>query len=309
MRILLTGATGMVGSNILEHTNSGKYEFISPSRDMLDLLSFESTNTYLEKIKPDLIIHAAGLVGGIQANLKYSSDFMVKNTDMGRNIVIAAKNNKVPKLINLGSSCMYPRNAHNPLKEEYILKGELEPTNEGYAIAKIYTAKLCEYISRENNYYQYKTIIPCNLYGKYDKFDPEFSHMVPAVIKKVYDAKLQNNKKIDVWGSGEARREFMYAGDLADFLFYSINKFDLLPQYINVGLGKDYTINEYYKIIAEVVGLNDVEFDHDLSKPEGMKQKLIDDTELGKFGWQHSTSLKDGITETLNYYKKITSNE
>ncbi len=201
---------------------------------------------------------------------------------------------------------MYPRNAQNPLAEELILQGELEPTNEGYAIAKITSTRLCEYIHRENSSYQYKTIIPCNLYGKYDKFDPKHSHMIPAVIKKIADAKNEAKKTIDIWGDGEARREFMYAEDLADFVYYGIENFDQMPQNINVGLGHDYTINEYYEVIAKVIGY-DGEFVHDLSKPIGMKQKLIDDTKLKTFGWKYQTSLEVGISKTLDYYHEVVS--
>ena len=140
---------------------------------------------------------------------------------------------------------MYPRDPQNPLAEDLILKGELEPTNEGYAIAKVTSTRLCEYIRKEDESFCYKTVIPCNLYGKYDKFDPKHSHMIPAVIRKLYEAKLAGLKEIDIWGDGEARREFMYAEDLADFIFYAIPKLDEMPQNINVGLGHDYTINEY----------------------------------------------------------------
>ena len=199
---------------------------------------------------------------------------------------------------------MYPRDAQNPLAEDLILKGELEPTNEGYAIAKVTSTRLCEYIRKEDESFCYKTVIPCNLYGKYDKFDPKHSHMIPAVIRKLYEAKLAGLKEIDIWGDGEARREFMYAEDLADFIFYAIPKLDEMPQNINVGLGHDYTINEYYQAVAEVVGFKG-EFTHDLSKPVGMKQKLIDATKLSAFGWQHKTSLVDGLTQTFSHFKEI----
>jgi GDP-L-fucose synthase len=161
---------------------------------------------------------------------------------------------------------------------------------------------LCEYIVKENPKLQYKTVIPCNLYGKYDKFSPEHSHMVPAVIKKIYEAKQNKANEIDIWGDGLARREFMYTGDLADFVFYAIEKFDQMPQNINVGLGFDYTINEYYQTIANVIGFEG-KFVHDLSKPIGMKQKLIDDEKLKQFGWHHQTSLEDGIKKTVEYFK------
>lgn len=303
MRILITGGNGMVGKNILEHQKASNYEIFAPSSSELNLRDFNSVNNYIAQNKPDIIIHAAGLVGGIQANMARPVDFLVYNLDMGRNIIMAAKENGVKYFLNMASSCMYPREAQNPLQEELILKGELEPTNEGYAIAKVVATRLCEYIVKENPTLQYKTVIPCNLYGKYDKFSPEHSHMVPAVIKKIYEAKQNNATEIDIWGDGLARREFMYTGDLADFVFYALDHFDDMPQNINVGLGFDYTINEYYQAIADAVGFTG-KFVHDLSKPIGMKQKLIDDSKLKQFGWQHQTNLQEGIKKTLDYFKK-----
>ena len=302
MRILVTGGNGMVGKNILEHKKALNYEILAPSSSELNLRDFDSVNKYIQQNKPDIIIHSAGLVGGIQANMARPVDFLVFNLDMGRNIIMAAKENGVKYFLNMASSCMYPREAQNPLQEELILKGELEPTNEGYAIAKVVATRLCEYIVKENPELQYKTVIPCNLYGKYDKFSPEHSHMVPAVIKKIYEAKQNNATEIDIWGDGLARREFMYTSDLADFVFYALDNFEKMPQNINVGLGFDYTINEYYEAIAEAVGFTG-KFVHDLSKPIGMKQKLIDDSKLKQFGWQHQTTLKEGIKNTLEYFK------
>ena len=307
MKILLTGGSGMVGTNILEYSKNFDYAVLSPSSSELDLLDYNSVDAYLKINKPDFIIHAAGKVGGIQANIAEPVNFLVDNIDMGRNIIMAAKNNSIKNLLNLSSSCMYPRKAKNPLSEDLILKGELEPTNEGYAIAKIMSTRLCEYIVKEDNSKNYKTVIPCNLYGKYDKFHPKNSHMIPAVIRKIHDAKLSSSE-IKIWGDGTARREFMYAEDLSDFIFYAITKFDKMPQNINVGLGHDYSINDYYSEIAKVLDYKG-EFSHDLSKPTGMKQKLIDDTILKEFGWKHKTTLTDGLNKTVEFYKKHIINE
>jgi GDP-L-fucose synthase len=163
------------------------------------------------------------------------------------------------------------------------------------------STRLCEYINREDESFLYKTVIPCNLYGKHDKFDPEHSHMIPAVIRKINDAKNNNLKSIDIWGNGLARREFMYTADFADFVYYAIDNFETMPQNINVGLGHDYTINEYYQKIADVIGYQGG-FTHDLSRPTGMQQKLIDDTKLKEFGWQYQTSLEQGIQKTYDYF-------
>ena len=308
MKILLTGGTGMVGKNILEHPNVQKYTFLHPTSKELNLQNYDSANHYIQLHKPDFVIHCAGFVGGIQANMANPVRFLVANLDIGRNIIMAAKNNNVKQLMNFSSSCIYPRNAKNPLNEELILQGELEPTNEGYALAKIVTTRLCEYITTEDSTFHYKTVIPCNLFGKFDKFSPEHSHMVPAVIKKIHEAKIQNKKEIDIWGDGLARREFMYAGDLADFIFYALENFEKMPKNLNVGLGYDYSINEYYQSIAKAIGYEGL-FVHDLSKPIGMKQKLIDDTKLKAFGWKSATSLKEGIEKTYEYYKKAIIND
>jgi nucleoside-diphosphate-sugar epimerase len=308
MRILLTGGSGMVGKNILEYSKKEGYTFLAPSSKELNLLDYNSVDTFIKENKPEFIIHVAGKVGGIQANIAAPVNFLVDNMDMGRNIIMAAKNNSIKNLLNLSSSCMYPRNAENPLSEDLILKGELEPTNEGYAIAKAMTTRLCEYIMKEDLDKNYKTVIPCNLYGKYDKFDPKNSHMIPAVIRKIHEAKELGNTEIDIWGDGLARREFMYAADLANFIFYAIPNFKEMPQNINVGLGKDYSINEYYKSIANIIGFKG-SFVHDLTKPIGMKQKLIDDTRLKAFGWSSKTSLQEGLTKTFEFYKKTLNNE
>jgi GDP-L-fucose synthase len=301
MKILLTGSTGMVGKNILENKATSLYNFLTPNSTELNLLNYSEVDNYVSKHKPDFIIHAAGKVGGIQANIAHPISFLVENVDMGRNIVMAAKNNNVKKLLNLSSSCMYPRDAINPLSEDLILKGELEPTNEGYAIAKIYTQRLVEYINREDKSYNYKTIIPCNLYGKWDKFDPLHSHMLPAVIRKIYDAKVKKLSTVEIWGDGEARREFMFASDLADFIFYAISNFEIMPNLMNVGLGYDFTINQYYRAIADVIGYKG-DFVHDLSKPTGMMQKLVNINKLKEFGWAHMNSLENGIEITYDFF-------
>ncbi len=303
MKILLTGSNGMVGKNILEHEHASQFEFLAPSRSELDLLNADAVFNYIKLHQPDLIIHAAGLVGGIQANMANPVLYLLNNLDMGRNVVGSAKANGVKKLINLSSSCMYPRDAQNPLSEDLILKGELEPTNEGYALAKIISTRLCEYIHKEDPSFAYKTLIPCNLYGRHDKFSPEHSHMIPAVIRKVYEAKMNNQPELDIWGDGTARREFMYAGDLADFIFFAIENFEKIPQNTNVGLGFDYTINEYYVDIAKIIGYEG-KFVHDLSKPIGMKQKLINDSKLKELGWKHQTSLEEGIKKTVEFFKQ-----
>lgn len=304
MKILLTGANGMVGKNILEHSKAQQYEILAPKRSELDLLDRSNVRTYLSEHKPDFIIHGAGRVGGIHANVKNPVFFFSDNATGGINLITNAFECGIKKFLNISSVNIYPSNSINPLKEESLLLGPLESATEGYSLAKLICTKLCEYVNKENVELTYKSIIPCNLYGKYDKFDPKHSHMIPAVIQRLFEAKNDGLSEVDIWGDGLARREFMYAGDLADFIFYAIENFEKMPQNINVGLGHDYSINEYYKIIAGIVGFEG-KLIHDLSRPVGMKQKLIDDTNLRAFGWQHKTSLEDGLQKTFEYLKEI----
>jgi GDP-L-fucose synthase len=304
MRVLLTGGGGMVGRNLLEHPAIGEFEVLAPRSRELDLRDFQAVQVYLNKYRPDMVIHAAGKVGGIQANMREPVGFLLENLDMGRNIVWAAHQAGIKQLLNLGSSCMYPRNHSEPLREEMVLKGELEPTNEGYALAKVVTARLCEYIMREDAGFQYKTLIPCNIYGRHDKFDPAHSHLVPAIIHKVHQAKQSGLQVVEIWGDGTARREFMYAGDLADALIRAIKEFGTLPSLMNVGLGHDHTINEYYQAAAEVMGYTGG-FVHDLSKPVGMARKLVSVERQKAWGWSAQHAMREGIEKTYSYYLKV----
>jgi len=303
VRILITGGRGLVGHNLVELLSSS-HEVLAPGHGEVDLLDSIAVADYISKHRPEMIIHCAGVVGGIQANIREPTRFLVENFELGKNVIIAAAKAGVPRLINLGSSCMYPRAAPNPLQEDLILSGELEPTNEGYAIAKIAIQRLCAYLNREYPEISYKTIIPCNLYGKWDKFDPAHSHMIPAVIRKLHEAKLKNLESVDIWGSGKARREFMYVGDLADFISQVLLRFESLPDLINIGLGYDYSIDEYYAAVAHVVGYKGL-FTHDLQKPEGMVQKLVDITKLESFGWKAKTKLERGLISTYNFFLEM----
>jgi GDP-L-fucose synthase len=301
MRIVLTGGTGMVGRNFLEHPAAGEFDVVAPTRSELDLLEFGAIKQFLEVHRPDMVIHAAGKVGGIQANMREPVHFLLDNLDMGRNVVWAACVTGVPRLLNLGSSCMYPRNAENPLREEMVLQGELEPTNEGYGLAKITVARLCRYISRENPSLQYKTLIPCNLYGRHDKFDPAHSHLVPAIIHKLHKAVKSGASSVEIWGDGTARRELMYAGDMADCMVEAVRRYDTVPETMNVGIGRDYSVNEYYAAAADAVGFHG-KFVHDLSKPVGMEQKLVSNAKAAQWGWRAATSLAEGLRRTYSYY-------
>ncbi|SFO44379.1 GDP-L-fucose synthase [Cohaesibacter marisflavi] len=291
----------MVGRNILEHPTVSAWHILAPGSKELDLTDAGSVDAYVAEHKPDLVIHAAGQVGGIQANMAHPVAFLERNMAIGRNIIMAAHKAGVKNFLNLASTCMYPRAAENPLREDMILMGELEPTNEGYALAKIMATRLCQYIRREDASANYKTIIPCNLFGRHDKFDPKHSHLLPAIIHKVHMAKEKGEETVEIWGDGTARREFMYAGDLADAVMKAAGDIDALPELMNCGLGHDHEINTYYQSVADVIGW-DGDFTHDLSRPVGMKKKLCATDRQTEWGWSASTSLVDGIRATYDFY-------
>lgn len=299
--LLITGSSGMVGRNVKEHPKAQDYRLLTPTSAELNLLDKNAVDLYIKTHKPDIVVHCAGLVGGIVANMNNLAKFLSHNAYIGLNLINACHQNGIKRFLNLASSCMYPKDAPNPLKEEMILQGAFEPTNEGYALAKVLSTRLCEYISNADKNYLYKTIIPCNLYGKYDKFDTQNAHMIPAVIARIHQAKAQGVKEMSIWGDGKALREAMYAGDLADFVFYAFEHFDALPQNLNVGSAQEYIIDEYYRTSAKVIGYEG-KFTHDLSKPVGMKRKVIDDMRLRALGWHTKTSLEEGIKKTYEYY-------
>ena len=301
--ILLTGSGGMVGKNLLEHPNISTYDILTPRSSELDLRNFEKVKEYLAKHNPEMIIHAAAKVGGIQVNIQEPLEYFVDNLDMGRNIVMAAYTLGIKKLINLGSSCIYPANISKPFTEDMLLTGKVEETNEGYAIAKLAVIKLCKYVMQQDNSFSYKTLIPCNLYGRFDKFSPENSHLVAAIIHKIHQAKKSNLNEIEIWGDGTVRREFMYAADLADVLFRSIEDFDNIPENMNVGLGYDMAVNDYYAEAAKVIGFAGG-FTHNTTKPAGTTQKLVNIDLQTRWGWKPNTSLKVGLQKSYEFYLK-----
>ena len=303
MKILITGSTGLVGKNLINHKNACKHIILSPDSKDLNLLNKSDIESWLSKNEIEAIIHCAGLVGGIQANINNPSAFLFNNLQMGMNLINAALSSGVKNFINLGSSCMYPKNISHPIDESEILTGKLEETNEGYAIAKIATTKYCEYISKAKKNHLYKTIIPCNIYGKYDDFSPIGSHMIPGVIARIHDAKIHKKNFIEIWGDGSARREFMYAEDLAGAIWFCLEKIKKIPTLLNVGIGRDYSILNYYREISKVIGY-ELEFRFDKTKPIGMKRKLISSSKINQLGWYPEFSLQMGITATYNYYIK-----
>ena len=297
----ITGGRGMVGRNLKDHKKSREYKIISPSRKELDLTKENEVIAFLGDNQIDTVIHCAGRVGGIQANINNPVEFLLDNTKISFNVISASAQQRIKNFINVGSSCMYPITAENPLKEEYLGTGKFEPTNEGYAIAKFSSQRLCSYLDKAHSAFNYKTIVPCNIYGKYDNFDPVSAHLLPSIIRKVHESKSKVDKVIEIWGDGSVRREFMFAEDLSDAIWFCLENIERLPNTSNVGLGYDFSIAEYYSIVADVL---DVEctYKYNLSKPVGMQRKLVDNTVLKKLGWSSSTNIKEGIKKTYSYY-------
>lgn len=300
-RILLLGGTGMVGRNVRELAAARGLEVLAPTHRELDLLDGRAVFATIRRAEPAIVIHAAGRVGGIAANIRAPVAFLSENWEMGRNVVLGAREAGVTRLLNLGSSCMYPRDRPRPLVETDLLTGPFEPTNEAYAIAKTAVQRLAAFVGVEDARFTYKTLIPCNLYGRHDTFDPSRSHLAAAAIEKLHRAKQAGADTVDIWGDGSARREFLFAGDLADALLTAVEKFDTLPPVMNVGAGIDYTVNDYYRHAASAVGYTGG-FSYDLAKPVGMNQKLMDVSRAAAWGWRARTSLTEGLAATYAFY-------
>lgn len=289
MKVLLTGSSGLVGSAINRRLSTTDLTLITPSSTELNLLSRRTTMEFIMDVAPEFVIHAAGIVGGIQANIANQFDFYWQNLDMGLNLVNAVKGTEI-RCLNFGSSCMYPPDALNPLRESLVGTGKLESTNFGYALAKVSVAQMGA-IAHSG---KFKTIIPCNIFGPNDNFDEFSGHMIPAVIAKLHRAKVMGETSVSIWGSGVVRREFMYVDDLAEATEFSIANFSSLPAIFNCGVGLDFSINQYYRIVGDVVGYEGG-YIHDLEKPEGMKQKLVDVSVLKGLGWVAKWSIEDGV--------------
>ena len=304
MKVLVTGAGGMVGRHMLADPRAEAHTILAPSRSDLDLTDAAACNTYVAREKPDLIVHLAALVGGIQANIDAPARFLAENLAMGLGILGAARAAGVTRLINMGSSCMYPKDAPGLLTEDLLLTSSLEPTNEGYALAKIVVARLGQAMRRENPGLHYVTLIPPNLYGPFDHFDLVRSHLPPAAIMKVEAAVRAGERTVEIWGDGTARREFMFAADLADFLWRVHDRLEALPEIMNVGVGEDHTVTEYYEVVAQAAGY-DGGFTYNTRKPTGMRRKLLDVSAQTRLGWTPATSLAAGIAATLEYFRSI----
>lgn len=294
----------MVGRNSREHPLAKQHDIIAPVRPELDLLNFAEVKKSMKDAKPEVVVHTAGRVGGIIANMNAQGDFLIENFEMGKNLVMAAKELGVKKFINLGSSCIYPKTAPNPLKEESMLSGKFEPTNEGYGLAKMAVLKLCEFLSAQDKSLQYKTLIPPNLFGRYDNFDAVTSHFPAGVIRKIHQAVQAKKTSVELWGDGTARRELMSAHDLAGAIWFALDHLAQLPPVVNVGVNHDITILEYYQAAAEVIGFTG-EWQFLLDKPVGMKQKIMDSQFFHQLGFKPTKSLRDGIKDSYDYFLTI----
>lgn len=281
-------------------------QIIAPTRTELNLLDRVMVRRYFLVNSFDAVIHAAAKVGGIKANMSDPIGFMTDNMLISLHTIEHAHQAGIRNFVNLGSSCMYPRDYRNPLVEEDILAAPLEPTNEGYAIAKIAASRLCSYISAQHGL-AYKTLIPCNLYGNGDRFDLEQGHMIAAAMMKIHMAHRNGDSDVEIWGDGTVRREFLYVDDLAKFIVVNIGNLHHFPADLNVGLGYDYTVNEYYQAIADVVGFRGT-FVHNPDAPVGMTHKLMDITKAQTFGWSPDTSLQDGLKETYAGFLRYFAN-
>ena len=308
-KIYIAGHRGLVGSAIVRQLESrGFTNLLMRTHKELDLTNQAQVQDFFKQEQPDYVILAAAKVGGIHANNTYPADFIYQNMMIEANVINSAYENKVKRLLFLGSTCIYPKAVEQPMREDALLTDVLEPTNEPYALAKIAGIKLCESYNRQHGT-DFRSVMPTNLYGVNDNFHPENSHVIPALMRRFHEAKVNNDSEVVVWGTGNAMREFLYVDDMAEAsLFvleldgetYQANTKSMLS-HINVGTGKDVTIREMAETMKEVVGFKgDLSFD--TTKPDGAPRKLIDVSRLSNMGWNYSVNLKDGLSKTYKWY-------
>lgn len=300
-KIYVAGHRGLVGSAIVRSlAKNGFTNIVTRTRDELDLLDTQAVANFFTSEKPEYVFLAAAKVGGIMANQTYPADFIYQNLQLQNNLIESAHQSGVKKLLFLGSSCIYPKLAPQPIKEEYLLNGPLEPTNDAYAIAKIAGIMMCQSYRRQFGS-NFISVMPTNLYGENDNFDLETSHVLPALIRRFHEAKVSNAPSVTLWGSGTPRREFLYVDDLASACLHLMNTYNE-PEIVNIGTGEDVTIKELAEIIATTVGYTG-EIKWDTTKPDGTPRKLLDVSKLHSLGFKHKTSLATGINKTYVWYK------
>ena len=300
-KIYVAGHDGMVGSAIVRNLQSKGYKnFVFRHFKELDLRNQEAVNKFFEQEKPNYVFLAAAKVGGIGANTEQIADFLYENMMIEMNVINAAFRNGVKKLEFLGSSCIYPKFAPQPMKENCLLTSSLEPTNEGYALAKISGLKYCEYLNRQYGT-NYISVMPTNLYGPNDNYHPEHSHVLPALIRRFHEAKLNNLPSVTCWGDGTPLREFMFVDDMADACVFLMNNYEG-NETVNIGTGKELTIKQLTELVAKVIGYNG-EIKWDVSRPNGTPRKLLDVSKLHSLGWNHKVELEDGIKISYNDFQ------
>lgn len=301
-KIYVAGHRGLVGSAIMRSLQRQGYEnIIVRSHTEMDLRNQAEVNHFFDQEKPEYVLLAAAKVGGIWANSQAPADFCYDNLMISANVVHAAYEHKVKKLLFLGSSCIYPKMAPQPIKEEYLLTGALEPTNEGYALAKISGMQLCKFYRRQYGC-DFISAMPTNLYGINDNFDLNSSHVLPAMIRKFHEAKMENKPEVVLWGTGKVLREFLYVDDLADALVHLLNHYSA-ESHVNIGTGEDLSIHDLALIVKETVGYQG-KIVYDSSKPDGTPRKLLDVSLLHSTGWHHKTSLQEGIKMVYQWYQQ-----
>lgn len=299
-KLAIFGSTGLVGSSIIKKIDHEKYDLYSPNRKELNLLDKERVSQWFSKNGIEYVILAAARVGGIIANSKYPTEFLYENLSIQNNVIMSAFEAGVNNLIFLGSSCIYPRECPQPIKEEYLLTGPLEKTNKSYALAKIAGIQLCDSI-REQYGKNYYSLMPCNLYGPGDNFDLEASHVIPGMIRKIENAKDNNEPSLKLLGTGRPLREFLYAGDLAEAVIFMLENYNGKDGLINIGSGSEISIKDLANIVANAIGYNG-EILFDTEGLDGTPRKVMDNSKIDSLGWKPKITLEVGITETLKWY-------
>ena len=299
MRVLVAGASGLAGSAIAEASTNRGYETIRVTRQNVDLRDFAETVNFIERLKPDIVISAAAKVGGIVANNDFPVEYMLENLQIQNNLISASHSAQVNKVIFLGSSCIYPRNSAQPIKEEYLMTGELEPTNSAYAVAKIAGIELINSYRKEYSH-KWVSLMPTNLYGPRDNFNLKSSHVLPALIRKFLEAKERDFDSVTLWGTGKPLREFLYIEDFAEAVMVVAERYDE-KLHLNVGTGVDISIKELAGTIAEIVGFEG-KILWDTSKPDGTPRKVLDVSRMKDLGWKPQVDLRTGIHKTLEWF-------
>jgi GDP-L-fucose synthase len=302
-QILITGASGMVGRALVARLRRDGYgNLLTPPSKELDLRDQAAVDKYFDARKVEFVFHLAGHIGGIGASVTYPVEFLYENMMISLHVINAARRAGVAKLLYLSSSCVYPRECPQPMKEDYILTGAFEPTNEGYAIAKVAAMKLCEYSNREYGA-NFINLMPCNLYGYGDHFEPEKSHVVSALMYKFHEAKRKKLPAVEVWGTGTSRRELLFVDDLADAMVFFMNTRDAkdLGAFVNIGLGEDIAIRDLAAVIKDIVGYSG-QIAYDPSKPDGMPRKLMDVSQAARLGWRAKVGINDGLKLTYDWF-------